>query len=125
MSASSANPNHPVHPINAAPCEALDQRWVHVHQKAAQIAAMADLAPEPLEEANSRFDGALSVSGNYAQDTAARALEDTELLLEVGLRALREVAARGQSTHAPALALWREFYHAREAVLGILQPAAA
>jgi len=107
------------------PLKTLGHHWAAVHEKADQIAQMADLAPEPIDAVTSRLDQALAISGTQAYGTALRGLEDADMLVTMGLTALREVEARGQDTNAPALALWREFYHAREAVLTVLEPAAA
>lgn len=109
----------------AQPLETLGHLWTTVHEKAGQIAQMADLAPEPLISVTSRLDQALVGSGSHAYDLAQRGLEDVDMLVTMGLTALGEVEARGQDANAPALALWREFYHAREAVLTVLEPVAA
>ncbi|WP_298306715.1 hypothetical protein [uncultured Erythrobacter sp.] len=109
----------------AQPLKTLGHCWTAVHEKAGQIAAMADLAPEPMDTVTSRLDQALAVSGTHSYGAALRGLEDVDMLVTMGLTALREVKARGRDANAPALALWREFYHAREAVLTVLEPAAA
>ena len=44
-------------------------------------------------------------------------------MLQPGLFALRAIAARGQDTTAPALALWREFHALRSALLALAPPA--
>lgn len=110
---------------NDKPDQALHRRWAALHEKSAEIAQIADLAPEALEHQVSRFNDALSSNSSHLLDTAGQGLEDMELLVDMGLAALKEVEARGQAAHAPALALWREFYHAREAVLSVMEPTAA
>lgn len=135
----SPNPHHSVHvpeahdlPNRAAFFEPpITARWEHVHQQASLVAAMADLADEPQSAStNTNGNAALFAQGLAGAEEAIRTLaqsglEDMECLLDHGIRALKEVEARGQDTHAPALALWREFYHAREAVLQMVQPATA
>ena len=103
----------------------LNQKWLLLHEKSAEIARLADLAPEALDPIVARFNEAASSQNTHALVQAQRGLEDIELLVDMGLRALKEVEARSQDAHAPALALWREFYHAREAVLFVMEPAAA
>lgn len=103
----------------------LIERWRALHEKSGLIAQMADLSPEPIEPVSRRFEDALLSTDQTGQRLVQRAMEDIELLAEIGLKALREVEARDQATHAPALALWREFYHSREALLTVLEPAAA
>lgn len=111
------------------PAETLTQRWSALLEKAGQIAQMAELAPEPLGEMNTRFANALArtgaLFGNHTHTAAQRGVEDMEILVEMGLRALKEVESRGQDPGAPALTLWREVYHAREAVLSVMEPVAA
>ncbi len=109
----------------AQPLMTLGHSWTAVHEKAGQVALMADLAPEPMDAVASRLDQALAVSRAHSYGAALRGLEDVDMLVTMGLAALRKVEARGQDANAPALALWREFYHAREAVLTVLEPAAA
>lgn len=107
----------------------LTQRWAALLEKAGQIADMAQLSPEPTGEMNTRFANALArtgmLFGNPTHIAAERGVEDMEMLIEMGLTALKEVESRGQDPGAPALALWREVYHAREAVLSVMEPVAA
>jgi hypothetical protein len=117
-SARSSTPEH-------ASSGSLHHRWLALQERSAEIARVADLAPEAVDPIMARFDEATSSHNSHALEVARRGLEDMELLVEMGLSALREVEARGQEAHAPALALWREFYHAREAVLGLMEPEAA
>lgn len=109
--------------------ESLSQRWTTLHKKAGEIARMADLAPEPLDQIARRFAAGLAHSGalfgNHAHSAAVRGIEDMEILVEMGLKALKEVESRGQDPSAPALTLWREVYHSREAILNVMEPAAA
>jgi hypothetical protein len=105
-------------------CE-LEQRWIALHDRAGQIAAMADLAREPMGPLVDRFAEAMMRCDRSAQAAAMQSLDDIETLVDLGLRALKEVEARKQDPDAPALALWREFYHAREAVLAMTLPIAA
>ena len=133
----SAEPVHPLRPdaeyqataSQDASNAALIERWRKLHANGEQIAQLADLAPEPLETEVNRFELALLEQSAgpslHTLDAALRGLDDIETLLKMGLVALRSVEARGQDTGAPALALWREFYHARETILAILKPAAA
>lgn len=111
------------------PEQTLTQRWSALLEKAGEIAQMAELSPEPTEEMNSRFASALArtgaLFGNHTHTAAERGIEDMEVLMDMGLTALKEVEARGQDPGAPALALWREVYHAREAVLTVMEPVAA
>ncbi|KEO89378.1 hypothetical protein EH31_12080 [Erythrobacter longus] len=112
-----------------APQSSLGQRWSALHGKVAQIAQMADLSPEPLDQINTRFNNALSrtgaLFGNHAHPAVERGVEDMEILVDMGLTALNEVESRGQDPGAPAFALWREVFHAREAILSVMEPTVA
>ena len=109
----------------AATAAPLSQRWESVHSKAQRVAAMADLAAEPVGDVFATFASRLTHAVPVQQALAERAVDDIDAMLDMGLKALDVVEARGQDASAPALALWREFYHAREAVLGALEPLAA
>ncbi|MEM1053852.1 MAG: hypothetical protein AAGI28_17350 [Pseudomonadota bacterium] len=86
---------------------------------------MADLAPEPFDGLAARFAKTAERAGPHSVDCALRGIEDIETLLEIGSSALQALVARGQDPSVPALALWREFYHAREALLALVEPTAA
>lgn len=105
-----------------ASLEALCVQWDAVHALGAQVAVMADIAPEKSHEIVAGFRGQLMTANDWQCDMATRGVEDIEVLLRLGLTALATVTARGQDPGAPALALWREFHHAREAVLATLRP---
>ena len=103
----------------------LEERWDALVQKGEKIAALAELGEERSDDANRSFVRCLQSADKHAADAATRGLEDMELLVSVGLKALLEVQAREKDVQAPALALWRELYHAREAVLSVLKPVPA
>lgn len=58
----------------------------------------------------------------WQRDLAKRGIEDIVALLRPGMQALTTLVERGTATEAPALALWREFHEASEAVLSVLAP---
>lgn len=109
----------------ASPRAPLELRWQALHDKAERVAAMADLAAENLESVTATFAERLAHAEPRQCELAARAIGDIDTMLAMGLQALGVVERRGQETTAPALALWREFYHARAAILATLRPIAA
>jgi len=109
----------------SADAPSLEDQWLDLHERAERVAIMADLAPENTSGIAHNFTTRYASAAPAQRALAATAVGDIEILLETGLKALREVEARGKETHAPALALWREFYHARQSVLAALQPMAA
>jgi hypothetical protein len=95
-------------------------QWEALHGSAARLCHMAQLAPEAPIPA---FAQLVETAQPWQRTLAAQGLDDIAALLAAGLAALGTLAARGQDTAAPALALWREFYAARASVLAALNPA--
>lgn len=94
-------------------------RWQDLHTMGQQIAAMAQLAEEPMTGPLADFPQRLSDIAPWQRDLAEQALEDLDAILQPGLTALRAIEKRGHDTTAPALALWREYRNAREALLAM------
>lgn len=122
MATSPHNPKAAAFAFESDPQESIKLRWAVLHEKAGEIAEMADLSPEPAEVAAVHFDEAIAGATEPTKTFAQQGLGDIEHLIDMGLRALKEVEARNQDASVPALALWREFYHAREAILGAISP---
>ena len=104
------------------PALPLETRWEALHARAAQVAALAGLAQEAGHGEAAELAGLLDTATPWQRDIAARGIEDLDALVDTGLRALSTLTERGQDACAPAITLWREFYRARETVLGVLQP---
>lgn len=102
-----------------APIAMLEARWEAIHAAAAEVARLAAISEEPQ---HAPLEQMLAVADEAQRSVAARGVEDIEAMMRIGLVALTAVTARGQDASAPALALWREFHHAREAVLTTLEP---
>jgi hypothetical protein len=103
----------------------LGERWRAAHDKANRVAHFADLAAEPYAGRIAAFPLQLDPTNTHLAVLMKTSVEDVEALLEMGLRALENVAERGQDTGAPALALWREYHHARETMLAQMEPVSA
>lgn len=108
----------------AAPA-AIADRWQALHKTANEIAEKAALAHEEMDGELASFPLRVAGAGGTRAWYVKRGLEDMDAVLQPGLTALRLIESRGLDTTAPALALWREFYHARAAVLSLCPPAAA
>ncbi|MCK0129666.1 hypothetical protein [Erythrobacter sp. F6033] len=102
------------------PIQALAQKWDDLHSRAAEVAALAQLAPEKSDQDADRFATALGQSAEWQRELAWQGIEDIDAMMQPGLRALKVITARGMDANAPALALWREFHMAREGVLHVL-----
>jgi len=107
------------------PISSLAQRWEDLHGTAAQLAKIADLSPEAFDGDLAAFPNLLSNASTWQQDLAWQGIEDIDAMMRPGLAALSTITARGQDPSAPALALWREFHHARGTVLAVVQPGAS
>lgn len=104
------------------PLAMIQARWDAIHAGAAQVAGLAALSAEPGQPHHAAFPQMLAEASDAQRAVAARGIEDIEAMLRIGIVALTTVTRRGQDASAPALALWREFHHAREAVLMALLP---
>lgn len=107
---------------SSLPIEALSIRWELLHEKAAQVAKLAQIAPEKASHPGVELASLLSAASAWQCEIAGRGIEDADAMMHHGIAALQCVAERGQDPSVPALALWREFYHAREAVLCVAAP---
>lgn len=101
----------------ARPVASLAKRWGELHTSAAELAQHAGLAPDHTVPDSTTFENALKNSQQWQQEAVWQGIEDIDAMMQPGLTALKTIASRGQDTAAPALALWREFHFAREAVL--------
>jgi len=111
-------PHAPV-PDAAAP-EALAEALVALHGKAAALALLARLAPEPVE-IGGELGAVIVRAAPWQRALVAQTAADCGAMLESGLAALGTLTRRGQDTSAPALVLWREFHAARAAMVSVLQ----
>ncbi len=97
----------------------IDHLWRMLHGRGEAIAAMAALAREPFVGELAEFPLAIRAQGPARLALATNTLDDLLAITAPGLAALECIAARGQDTTAPALALWREFHAARTALMSL------
>lgn len=102
----------------ATPCP-LAAQWNELHDRAAVLAAMAQLSSEPFGAALAAFPDRIRAADEWQRVLVKQGVEDIEAMMQPGLAALETLQRRGVSTTAPALALWREFYTARGALLDL------
>lgn len=102
-----------------APAGSFAERWAALHDQALEIGRFAALADEPFTDQLASFPTRVADIGGAMQVMAHQGLEDIDAVLQPGLAALRTISARGQEPTAPALALWREFHAARQALLSL------
>lgn len=104
--------------------EALDSpgiaaRWTAINEAGQEIGRFAALAPEKLDASLMDFPNAIEAVGGARLLLARETIGDIDAMLQPGIVALRAIAARGQDTTAPAIALWREFHASRSALLAL------
>jgi hypothetical protein len=95
-------------------------QWAALHDIAAAVATMAGLAPENPSAQLRDFPTLISEVGGWRYELANNGVADLSAMMRPGVTALLAVAARGQDPTAAALTLWREFHHARAALLGLI-----
>lgn len=104
------------------PVGSLAQRWEELHQTSATLAALADLAPERYDAELAAMPAMLGEATEWQRELAWQGLEDIDAMMRPGLAALSRLEGNGQDATAPALALWREFFNARGAVMSVIAP---
>ena len=104
---------------DAAP-EVLAEALVALHGKAAALALLARIAPEPVE-IGGELGAVIVRAAPWQRALIARTIGDCAAMLDTGLVALGTLQRRGQDAAAPALVLWREFHAARAAMIAVLE----
>ncbi|MEM1195311.1 MAG: hypothetical protein AAGH57_04350 [Pseudomonadota bacterium] len=100
----------------------LASKWEDLHQQAAQLARLADLSPEPFTGEVAAFPAQVGEASEWQRELAWQGIDDIDAMMRPGLAALATLTRRGLAANAPALALWREFYDARGAVMALTKP---
>ena len=99
---------------------ALSVQWTALQDAAAAVAAMAGLAPEKSSVQIGDFPAQIERVGGWRFEMVNTGVADLSAIMRPGVKALLAVAARGQDPTAAALSLWREYHHARAALLGLV-----
>lgn len=105
--------------VGASGTEGLAGKWHELHACAADLAQLAQLSPEPFAGNIAAFPDRMDTATPRQRELAWQGLEDMEAMMQPGLVALETLRRRGAAVHVPALALWREFYTARGAVMAL------
>jgi hypothetical protein len=106
-------------PADMVAPEALAEALVALHGKAASLALLARLAPEPVE-IGGELGAVIARAQPWQRALVAQTVSDCAAMLDSGLAALGTLSRRGQDTSAPALVLWREFHAARASMVSVL-----
>jgi hypothetical protein len=99
---------------------AMSVQWAAVQDAAAAVATMAGLAAEKPSAQVRDFAALIEDAGGWRFELASNGVADLSAMMRPGLQALLAVAAGGQDPTPAALSLWREYHHARAALLGLV-----
>lgn len=99
---------------------AMSAQWAALQDAAAAVAALAGLAAEKPSAQVRNFPALIQDAGGWRADLAAEGVADLAAMMRPGVKALLAVSARGQDPTAAALTLWREYHHARAALLALV-----
>ena len=118
-----AQPNSfPADPVASqrSNAQSLSVQWTALQDAAAAVAALAGLAAERPSPQVRNFPALIKDAGGWRFELAADLIGDLTAMMRPGLTALLAVNARGQDATAAAVTLWREYHHARNAVLALV-----
>jgi hypothetical protein len=104
---------------------AVSMKWAALQDAGKAVALLAGLEAEPASAQIRNFPPLLREVDQRRREVAERGIEDLAAIMEPGLAALLAVNARGADAKAPALALWREYQAARQALMALLPEAGA
>jgi hypothetical protein len=113
-------PSHQREPIVPRGPSAMSIQWAALQDAAAAVAAMAGLASEKPSAQVCNFPASIKDAGGWRFEMASNGVADLSAIMRPGVKALLAVSARGQDPTAAALSLWREYHHARAALLGLV-----
>ena len=95
-------------------------QWDALQDAATAVAALAGLAAEKPSAQVRNFPASIKDAGGWRLELARNGVTDLAAMMRPGVKALLAVSARGQDPTAAALTLWREYHHARAALLALV-----
>lgn len=99
-----------------SPTDPLAIKWLSLHNAAAIVAALAGEQVDTLPGELHDFPEAMREAGGTRLSVAEQGIRDLSAMLEPGLSALLALHARGADPKPAAVALWKEFTAARNAL---------
>lgn len=117
-------PSFPLHGSDSLAGHAHQQvapgaKWLALNQAAEVVAMLAGVEARHDAAAIRDFPQALERLPGWRRTLAENGIDDLAAIMEPGIAALLSVNARKADPSAPALALWREFRSARDALLAL------
>jgi len=95
-------------------------QWAALQDAAGAVAQLAGLAAEKPSSQVRNFPALIKDAGGWRLELATNGVADLAAMMAPGVKALLAVSARGQDPTAAALTLWREYHHARAALLALV-----
>lgn len=95
-------------------------QWAALQDAAGAVAMLAGLAAEKPSSQVRNFPALIKDAGGWRYELATNGVNDLAAMMAPGVKALLAVSARGQDPTAAALTLWREYHHARAALLALV-----
>ena len=102
---------------------ATSMRWAALGEAGQVVAMLAGLEPEQPSKEARNFPALIRDAAKWRRDLAEASCAELAAVMEPGITALLAVNARGADCKPAAMALWREFVAARQAMLELLPPA--
>ena len=109
-------------PQTAPSIGAVALRWEAIHAAAGAVAAFAGIPARPPSREVQDFPKALRDFTGWRRNVALQGVEDLAAILDPGLAAVLGVHDSGTDAAPAAIALWREFLAARDALLALALP---
>ncbi|KLE34265.1 hypothetical protein [Aurantiacibacter luteus] len=107
---------------HSATASATAMRWAALGEAGKVVALLAGVTPEQGGTAMRNFPALIRDCAPWRRRLADNGCVDLAAVMEPGIAALLAINARGADCRPAALALWREFTAAREAMLALLPP---
>ena len=102
-----------------AAVSAMGMKWSALHDAVTVVGTLAGLQPEDMRPNVRNYPAVMRDSGGWRCELAEQGIDDLAAIMEPGLSALLAAQARGVNPSAAALALWQEFFRARNALLAL------
>ena len=104
----------------AAGANATSLRWAALGDAGAVVAAMAAVAPEPVDRRLRNMPVLIRDCAPWQRQLVENAVADLAAVMEPGLAALLAINARGADARPAARALWHEYHQARAAIMALV-----
>ncbi|MGB3378725.1 MAG: hypothetical protein WBA55_08150 [Allopontixanthobacter sediminis] len=112
-------------PARRGSANTMSLQWTALQDAAAAVAMLAGLPLQTPSRQTRNFPAQIKEIGGWKLELARHGVTDLTAIMQPGLTALLAVNARGQDASVPAMALWQEFEHARDALLELAPDSSA